>query len=339
MNKFLLAVIAILMIVCPSRAASPEPIFDLVLTLSQHTILPYEPLGATVTLKNISPQPQTLDAFPFDAGVKVRRDGEEEWKGYRWAMQRPGFMPAIPLPPKTFQPHEAVQKFVNIHIQLHEDEEYFAYSTFLLVHPFAEPGIYWVRARDWQFETKPQRLVVEEPRNHDHAAYLYLQEMPLYRAFALDQVLVEHDLLRQKQVDRGRRDVDKAKFTLEYPHKLREFIQRFPKSHYANWARLSLLFVKEAPLISLRYREPTAELFQEMRKVRLEMEQLAATLPPSVAAVAWFQAGFSAMLTDDIDAAETAFRHASETKDATIPGRIAVRRERMDLLPRISPQR
>ena len=173
-SKFLLAALLFTLIAAPLPAAPLVSPFALTVVLNQNSILPYEPLGVVITLRNVSAQAQTLKSFApgVFAGLELRSWPEGEWRPYQTRRQG-GSMPAVPLPPKTFQPQEAVSEFITLHMAYDDTSSDFTLHHFF--HPFAKPGLYEVRARNFYLsaESSPVRLEVKEPKGEDKQAYLF----------------------------------------------------------------------------------------------------------------------------------------------------------------------
>lgn len=248
---------------------APVAAFELLVDLSQKRLLPYEPLYVSYTLCNTSGVEQAR-VVAGGVSLQMRGPGETEWQTVSNQGQ---IIPASRVPRKrVFAPGEKSIGGFRIHTDLSGQ------------HYFRQAGRYHIQIGSQLAESKEVLIEIEHPDGEDLRAGQVVRDKQLYLWF--DEHIASLSLLT----------LDK-----NHPHdplpQLTELIERFPKSRYAQWAKLGRMWVKKE-----RAGQDAA-----LAEVQKEMEQLAPTLAHPINALCWYGAGVAAFRRGDCENGEGHF--------------------------------
>jgi len=253
-----------------SEVGDEKGVFKCKLEPQQTRIQPYDPVYLKCSLRNSSNRQQTITGH-WQHAVYLKKGDTGEWNNY----SRPSKVQARPLPPsaREFAAGEGMEEIIVIDVKFSEK------------HAFAEPGTYWVKIRLAGMESTPVSVIVQPPPDGEKMACRYLDDHPLYWFFT-DEMAKEHlDDLKGK---------DPIK-------ELTKYVELYPSSRYAQWARLGLLWVKKARAGD----DPDA-----VAEVRRDMEKEATVFPAPMDAMAWYEAGVAAYRLGDDAGADANFNRA-----------------------------
>lgn len=243
------------------------------LVASGRSILPFEPVGLVLTLRNeTAERKRVMAAWRVSVGVgAVGANGVVKWGPYI-AHNEPVTKPPA-RSPKNFEPNEAKVMFAHL--------DYMAPSG---RHVFASPGRYRVKASaalDPGFISNEVEISVVEPQGRDAKAYEFLKKSDIHRYFS-------------------ERTVAKYPRTSRNVRALESFIAEYDGSAYANLARLGLA------LMWMQGVNERIDLF----KARESLTQVARKATGTVAArahyylgVTWKTQGHAARAREEFQAA------------------------------------
>lgn len=272
-------------------AAQAKDAFRVTLTLSQNTILPYEPLTAVVKFRNISGQAQKVRTFWFH-GVYVRRGEDGPWVS---AFRGRGAASPPPFGEIAFEPGEGETFYWPM--DLNQEHQ----------HLFAQPGTYWLKAVNAAWESEPIRLEVQPVPDEETEALKSVVEGSLFEYF-----------LRGDAASRNLKQPQLEKEVLQ----LQAVATKFPRSRYGQWCRLGSLLLERS------LAQEDGNNFARVQAAHDALTAAAPTLPPPLNAIAWFEAGLTAQAnagklfvaklteqgTQQDEVAEADFQKAIDTK-------------------------
>lgn len=239
------------------NSAQIKDAFRTTITLSENTILPYEPLVAVVKLRNISGRPQAVRTR-WRQWVSVRRGEEGPWVP---AVRGGGAQDSPGMLVQTIEPSKG-DTFVW-EIDLNRQCQ----------HLFAEPGTYWIKAVDAAWESEPVRLEVKP---------VPTEETPALQAVLKDELFPYFQKGWQALC---RMDDDQSTKALPL---LQGVANKFPRSRYGQWCRLASLLVQR------NIAQTDRKNFTHVQAAHDALSAAAPTLPTPLNAIAWLEAGLTA---------------------------------------------
>lgn len=280
-----------LCLVTSSRVCASHDDFQASVTLSQRSILPYEPVGVWFLLKNVSQQTQSFkSSYEGTNFVEIQPEKSEVWLP---CIEKSG----LPSPSsiKEFEPGAGISYYSHMTIDVTGSPI------------FTKPGIYKIRGviLDWTTDTQivseSQQLEVRHPQNADAAAAAFVSAHALYNLFTSENV-----------------ESSNKPTGSDFNH-LQFLIRKFPQSRYAEWAKIGLLLLQEWQ--SHQGHNLSIAIQQEIA-IQQKLERLAPGLSPPITAWCWYEAGrIAAQRADEASgrSAQLDFASALATKaDPTI---------------------
>lgn len=310
MIKFLTLMFLLVAAVTPLRIASAQEI-SLNVTLYRSSILPLEPLGILVEMKNETDAPLKLKSR-FNPNLRLRQVGSDAWLPY---LSQERYLPSGES--LTLAPGQSIRSVDWITVDEAKPIDIAARR-------------YTVTSVVGELESAPRLFEVKQLTDGELDAAKYLQEKGLY-------VYLQRNILR----------LPLEKLLLaQVEEKFREFIELHPNSQYDSLVKLALIELKTAINFQeheiqqwIRYgneskeaiefissgirnaygeetfkRITTQDYEQSLLMINQEAEKLAPTLPAPFNARGWMLAGKIAMLREDKAAARSYFNKALEVK-------------------------
>jgi tetratricopeptide (TPR) repeat protein len=261
------AMIVSLLMCLTGLAQNPQQRIRCVLEPSSTEILPFEPLYLTISLVNEASEELDAEVVPHAlARIGILDDRQIKW-GDPFAERAPS---GPPLPPRRIKlsPNERLTLFRPIHTDTPTPQRAFIQA----------PGTFYVQGillgANQRFESEPVKVRILEPQGSDAAAYKYLRTKGMgFGAVTLPPALRKsheqsgnalptyglHEIFFFENIfgwDYGQEAIDE----------LLKFADEFPKSRYAQYARLGAGLIRLYTHSDQRDLEKAASLFQEVAR-------------------------------------------------------------------------
>ena len=264
---------------CPCILAQEQPDskkFAIQLFASRERIMPYEPLGVAVFVKNDTEQIQKLDRLSWGVSLFYRREGDVDWNGYGMR-DNSQFLSGN----KTYSLNsgDSVIGYANV-------------CTNYKGSPiFNAPGTFYIKARFGNLETASQKIVVQKPTPKELSVSGDILKGGLFEYFASDEAF--SDAYKAEKLDYSRAKIH-----------LQNLVASSSASQYSDWARFSVLLLQEIPaaMPKLSNRDLDVEDRKKLESVKSAYIQLSKKSIYPVNANALYEAGFmSALLEKDVE--------------------------------------